>query len=261
MNTRMVLFFIFLVCTCACVFKSNCDPPSTNFKELVMRSGGTWRDAPLPILYINLERRKDRLTDITKMLSGYPNTAMVKRIDAVEGRDLLDETIFLGCKLKNRGEKGCFLSHVKAWKAVLKAKIDTALILEDDVVLDYECQMPILQNLVDVANAQGAWDVIALGYLNIYQNYFQTTNLKIDNSHVLGYLKNNHYLPSGMAYVIKKSTIRKLLLNLSRGKGVCNPVDHYISDEIHKNKIYAIVPPLFTQTGVTSDIQPHSTID
>ena len=35
-----------------------------------------------------------------------------------------------------RGEIGCFLSHRKAWQAIVDQKLDAALILEDDVTFD-----------------------------------------------------------------------------------------------------------------------------
>ena len=38
-----------------------------------------------------------------------------------------------------RGEIGCFLSHRKAWQAIIDQELDAALILEDDVTFDADC--------------------------------------------------------------------------------------------------------------------------
>ena len=51
-----------------------------------------------------------------------------------------------------RGEIGCFLSHRKAWQAIIDQKLDAALIVEDDVTFDPDCLREainfVLENMV-----------------------------------------------------------------------------------------------------------------
>jgi glycosyl transferase family 25 len=66
--------------------------------------------------------------------------------DAVDGRALSEEQVrgvydeararqtFWGPL--NRGEIGCALSHIAIWKTIVEQRIDPALVLEDDAVLD-----------------------------------------------------------------------------------------------------------------------------
>lgn len=85
---------------------------------------------------INLDEDRDRLDALLAALSDLSGFA-VSRIPAVRGRDLPDAACCLladaeGWKMR-KGEIGCFLSHVKAWEAIVARGAGWSLVLEDDV--------------------------------------------------------------------------------------------------------------------------------
>lgn len=101
------------------------------------------------IYYINLDRRTDRNEHLKKITKGMHN---VQRVSAVDGKtldlDKINKNIITGKGINDakynkslyspltRGAIGCALSHRKIWLEIIKNKIQTALILEDDIRFD-----------------------------------------------------------------------------------------------------------------------------
>jgi GR25 family glycosyltransferase involved in LPS biosynthesis len=87
---------------------------------------------------INLDQDAGRWATLSVDLSIYP-WLEVKRIKAVYGPDLPDLAVKMlaadGATLKRRGTLGTFLSHVKAWEAVVETSEKLSIVLEDDAVL------------------------------------------------------------------------------------------------------------------------------
>lgn len=82
------------------------------------------------IYYINLKKRTDRNEKMIKKLKYFRQFKIgYERIDAIDGNDInINKLIFRGilssnCKLR-RGEIGCSLSHIKAWKTFLLSKFN-----------------------------------------------------------------------------------------------------------------------------------------
>ena len=73
------------------------------------------------ILYINLEKRKDKKDFTEKQLKKINRTAI--RIDAIDHTDLID---------KKERALGCTYSHIKALEYAIENKYENVLILEDD---------------------------------------------------------------------------------------------------------------------------------
>jgi GR25 family glycosyltransferase involved in LPS biosynthesis len=70
-------------------------------------------------------------------LSAVDGTAMTaEAVDGIYKRQIHDPRY---PHVLRRGEIGCFLSHRKAWQAIVDQKLDAALILEDDVTFDADC--------------------------------------------------------------------------------------------------------------------------
>ena len=124
------------------------------------------------VMYINLDKRKDRRDWMEKQLNGWSN---VKRVNAVDGNKLnLTELIphIISQEGKNcadkpnnektfgitltRGAIGCALSHKNAWS---KIKNKPVLILEDDARI--KCSYKDIQSYID--RAPKDWEILYLG--------------------------------------------------------------------------------------------------
>lgn len=95
----------------------------------------------VPLFIINMPSATDRRAAVTGQLAGLnldPNW-----IDAVRGKDMTaTEVASVYDESNNRryfrralsaGEIGCYVSHRKAWQALLDSEADLAVILEDDI--------------------------------------------------------------------------------------------------------------------------------
>jgi GR25 family glycosyltransferase involved in LPS biosynthesis len=83
------------------------------------------------IYYINLDSAEERRNAIEENLAAYSNGARYERISAIDA-DYVERNEIKG-KIR-AGEKGCFLSHIKAIEKSLESD-EPSLILEDDAVL------------------------------------------------------------------------------------------------------------------------------
>lgn len=98
----------------------------------------------MKIFVINLASSPDRLTFVGNQLKGMGLD--YERIDAVDGRLLTREEVRenvarVHCYCANKrsptpGEIGCALSHIKAYRKILKDNLPYACVLEDDVIID-----------------------------------------------------------------------------------------------------------------------------
>lgn len=96
-----------------------------------------------PIFLINLKRSPQRLANSVMQFNKYklPFT----RIEAIDGATLSQSEVNKHyCTTLNKknyhyplskGQIGCYLSHRKAWQAIVDQKLDYALIFEDDFTL------------------------------------------------------------------------------------------------------------------------------
>ena len=123
---------------------------------------------------IHLARAEARRPQVDRILDACPVPAQV--IDAVDGRALPSEevdAVYTGKSLHAPqypfqlalGEIGCFLSHRKAWQAIVDNGLEAGLIIEDDVEID----APVFSRAVALARAH----VRELGYIQ-----FQTRPIK-----------------------------------------------------------------------------------
>jgi GR25 family glycosyltransferase involved in LPS biosynthesis len=93
---------------------------------------------------IHLPRATDRSAQVKNLIAELPVPAEI--IDAVDGRTLTQEEIKRAYRrhLHNPpypfrlsvNEIACFLSHRKAWQAILDQNLDAGLVIEDDVALN-----------------------------------------------------------------------------------------------------------------------------
>jgi len=91
-------------------------------------------------LIIHLARAEKRRAHVDQLVASLPLDASI--IDAIDGNTLCDSDMASFCSPRlhrpvypfalSRNEVACFLSHRKAWQAILDRNLDAALIMEDD---------------------------------------------------------------------------------------------------------------------------------
>ena len=165
------------------------------------------------VYWINLERSEERRKNMELMLQRFSQKHI--RINAVDGKNLPDNEIF--GKFKNlhpkcsKVEYACSLSHLNAIQEFNNSDYDVALILEDDMTLEFEKYWDkSIENIV--LDAPKDWDIIMLTYIG----WINLNNLYTEN-HI-----NGIEMWSTGAYIINKKGGEKLY------------------DTIYKDNMYAL---------------------
>ena len=113
---------------------------------------------------IHLERAKARRPQVERILAACPVPASV--IEAVDGRALPAPEIEAVHSRRSlhaphypfemtAGEIGCFLSHRKAWQAIVDRGLKAGLVIEDDVEIDRDAFEHALALAAEVINRAG----------------------------------------------------------------------------------------------------------
>ena len=99
-----------------------------------------------PVFVINLDKSTERMARISERLDELE--VPFERIPAVYGAELSQEELEtnydpeLNVKQYRRelpcGEIGCYMSHIKAWRMIVKRKLSCAIVLEDDITIEKE---------------------------------------------------------------------------------------------------------------------------
>jgi GR25 family glycosyltransferase involved in LPS biosynthesis len=189
------------------------------------------------IYWINLDRSVDRRQRMEKMFED-PVFAQKKiiRISAVDGKahdiDQILNTNFEGMQPDKftKVEYACLLSHLNAIKQFSESNNKTALIMEDDMTLEYKPYWKkSVQQIID--NAPNDWELIQL-CININSPLKQI------------YTKNsNGHVSCNGAYVINKNGSLKLNENKYKLGDTLHVADVYIFNKI---STYAYKYPMFT---------------
>lgn len=110
----------------------------------------------MKVFIINLKSSPERRAKMEQQLAQL-NLAH-EFIDAIDGYALSNTEINnYTCKLNYAflpGEIGCALSHQKAYKKMITEEIDTALILEDDVIINSDIEKIINKVTLDTTTAE-----------------------------------------------------------------------------------------------------------
>jgi len=177
------------------------------------------------IYYINLDRSVERRKNMEELLSHFniPNV----RISAVDGKNIPDDElygnfIFEGEKNRTKVEYACLLSHLKAFLLFQKSGYENALILEDDMTLEYAKYWDKPVSTI-INNAPKDWDIIMLTYI--------TDKILSDL-----YTKNYNPYPiwSTGAYIVNKNAVNNILNKIYTNNkfkllnGYTHTADNYI---------------------------------
>lgn len=106
----------------------------------------------IPVYVLNLARATDRRVSITNHLSR--SGIQFEFIEAIDGNTLSPEELNTLLPEQNRyapGVIGCYLSHLKAYKTIIDRKIEIALILEDDALLNDNFTTAIKNGLINTS--------------------------------------------------------------------------------------------------------------
>lgn len=162
------------------------------------------------IFVINLPRSEHRWRAVSNRLKaiGLP----FQRIEGIDGSQLGEAEIAEVFDRKRaqthyhydltRGEIGCYLSHLKAWQAVLDQELDYAIILEDDVVLTDSFRL-LPQTLTKL---EDAWDLI-----KIAAPYKKQKATQLGDIGSFGYVRYRKPPMGACGHVVSAAGAQKLL--------------------------------------------------
>jgi GR25 family glycosyltransferase involved in LPS biosynthesis len=218
------------------------------------------------IYYINLDRSVDRRNHMERIFKDSVfDDISVMRFPAYDGKKIEMRKYFvidnIGTKdtsTVSNSEYACLMSHLETIRTFSESSYDIALILEDDITLEYKKYWEkTMRRIID--NAPRDWDIIQLATI-------------FDNIEDLNYITNKEYtlnsnndknekLWSTAAYIINKDAAIKLMKNIYRnGKYHINNLYYHVSDILIYTvlKTYVYEKPYFTYiTDNTSTIHQN----
>jgi len=206
-----------------------------------------WFEEFEKILVVSI--RPVRLQGLRIQLKNWSNR--IVHVNSVNGLHLDVEKYYRNGFLRRnimltRGQIGCFLSHINAWKYIVAHNLNCGLIMEDDANLTYTSQMRAkIQLVLDEIGAKNlGWDVLHIGF---WIPDFAST------SRIGSYTGIVHPWAGLHGYCVSRQGADILLSHSQRG--MYEPVDIHISN-LRKSGIlrclYA-VPPIFSQRAACSD--------
>ena len=178
------------------------------------------------VVYINLERRKDRLVQIQKELSIFP-PEKVQRFDAIS---------------HEKGLIGCVKSHIAVLEMAISQNWKNVLIVEDDMQWSNFSEA-LLNKLLSQP-----YDVIGLGGTLV--NYNRNTYRASFFSTTTAYVISNHYYPVLLENF--KEGCQKLIEKYEPPKYA---LDRYWQQIQARDNWYIIMPPICIQRPSYSDIE------
>ncbi len=166
------------------------------------------------VYVINLARSVDRRAHITAELKKTGLDYQI--ITAVDGRDLdLSDLTIVDPSLATKtvsmaGAAGCALSHLNAYRDIIAAGLDAALVLEDDVILPAD-----LGSLVDaVAGQLAGAEVVLLNYSTPYPpcKFSREGSIHLPSSRLLALsIDAEQWIVSSSAYIITREACERMI--------------------------------------------------
>jgi GR25 family glycosyltransferase involved in LPS biosynthesis len=180
------------------------------------------------IYWINLDRSTERRNNMENIFAdgSFDNIEKI-RFPAIDGKNenLVDSILDVPKKSISYVEYACLLSHLEAIHTFLNSDYENALIMEDDVTLDFKKYWKKdLKEIID--NAPMDWEIIMLTYISN----------KIPEEE---YIFNRNEYWSAMAYIINKKGAKRLIENTyidnkyKIDPSINNESDQYIFQKIN----------------------------
>ncbi|RJE72298.1 glycosyl transferase family 25 [Pseudoalteromonas sp. MSK9-3] len=216
------------------------------------------RDNVPAIFLINLDQSTQRLKACTDRLNS--QNIRFERLSGVYGKSLTQEELArhyshtLNLKKYHRalsqGEIGCYLSHRKAWQAIVDRQLDYAIIIEDD----FKIVGPLQDVFDSIADLNFDWQLIKLAaYENREKPILYKSKL---NSH-FDLVIHKKAMTGCCAQAISLEGARQLLKATDK---FARPVDTDIQHIWETNvPVYSMMPYYIEQAGeFESDIAKAS---
>jgi hypothetical protein len=175
----------------------------------------------IKIYVINLEKRKDRLKDVSKMLKGYN----WERVEAIETKN---------------GYYGCVLSHIKCLKKAIKEGLPEVIIMEDD----HEIKFPRNFTYPD-----GRWDVCLLTGKSVMGENLNDKFMKISSAR-----HTDCYMVKGTYFLTMLECFNNSLLELLNEYNHPNFLDVYWEKYMEKDNFLCLRNLIGGQRNGLSDI-------
>ncbi|XP_004071417.1 procollagen galactosyltransferase 1 [Oryzias latipes] len=126
------------------------------------------------VFMINLQRRTDRKERMLRAL--YEQEIACKIIAAVDGKAMnVSEIHVMGIHMLpgysdpyhgrplTKGELGCFLSHYNIWKEIVERRLQTSLVIEDDLRFEVFFKRRLINLMTEIREEGLDWDLIYIG--------------------------------------------------------------------------------------------------
>ena len=202
------------------------------------------------LYWINLDRSTERRDNMEKLLKDSTFNGIKKhRVQAIDGNEITKHGLRLFFKNmkqnSNIKEHCCLLSHLNALYEFSNSPYTIALIVEDDLSLEYK---PYWKQSIQscIQNAPKDWEILQLSYIIIDK---LPTKLYTN-------VNETHYAGTA-AYLVHKKGVRRFIKNVYKDKFILDHIspvsDHFI---YKKMNTYTYKYPYFTYTSIDSTIHP-----
>jgi GR25 family glycosyltransferase involved in LPS biosynthesis len=198
----------------------------------------TRKSKPIGVYWINLDRSTERRENMLTVLKDPVFDGMSKhRVVAIDGRNpefKQKVKSWINVPMTDTiQEYACLFSHLKALKQFVKSSHSLALILEDDVCLDFKSYwQTTIQKCIQ--NAPSDWELLQLSYIgDIPKKLYTPTKL----------------YTGALSYVVNKNGVIRFLKQFH--------LDHkHVSDYVlyDQMKCYTYQYPLFISTLKDSEL-------
>jgi len=192
------------------------------------------------IYWINLDRSNDRRKNMEKIVSNFKIKNI--RIKAIDGKLDTDENIYgkiITDKLSiTKLEYACLLSHLNTIKQFSESKYEIALILEDDISLEFSIHWDKSISQI-IKEAPKDWDIIMLGYI--------ISSRAIINTYTKNTDKNTIF--STLSYIINKKSAIKFINSIYKNNkyNLTTKYNHQADNLLYRmNTTFVYKYPYFT---------------
>jgi GR25 family glycosyltransferase involved in LPS biosynthesis len=202
----------------------------------------TRKNKPMAVYWINLERSKERRENMVEILKDKTFDTMTKhRVEAIDGKKMTEQKLrsmfTIDLTKHTIIEYCCLLSHLKALKQFSKSDSTLALILEDDVCLDFK---PYWQESIKdcIHNAPPDWELLQISYI-VYDEFPKKM-----------YTPYTQKYGGAFSYVVNKKGVLRFLKQFHLDE---NP---HVADYVlfHQMKTFTYKYPFFVSTSKDSEI-------
>lgn len=221
------------------------------------------------VYLINLDKDKDRLKSVLKECKKVGKRPI--RVPGIQGSKLTEKELkdntsnYLFSVAGSKSAIGCAMSHIKAWETMIKNGDDSALFLEDDVVIDNNFKEKFSNIFKSVPKDYGIFYMgcsVGCNPLKKYAFEYSIVNLLLK-----GYVKtvkaisNNVYIPAlpltAHGYILSKRGAKHLLNRVKKDK-IYGHIDVQIVKYIYDIPSYAATPELIKQGNVDINTSNNS---